>query len=242
MTHRDFVTAATTRALACMATAIAVGVASQAAAQQQPAPKAPAAQKGPAPSAQKGQQKGPPAGGAQQPPPQQQQQAQGEQPKLNFSPWTKVCPKGQEANAKRVCLTGKDGILETGQPVVAAVLIEPDGEPKKVLRVTLPLGMALQPGTRAVVDQGQPMTAPYVICAPNGCMADYEASGELIANMKKGQGLAVQGINGSGQMITLVLPLGDFGKAYDGPPMDPQKFEELQKKRYEELQKRSQGQ
>ena len=79
MTHREFVTAATTRALACMAAAIAVGIASQAAAQQQPAPKAPAAQKGPAPSAQKGQQKGPPAGGA-QPPPQPQQQAQGEQP------------------------------------------------------------------------------------------------------------------------------------------------------------------
>src|SRR3954469_15489611 len=137
MTHRDFVSAAAmTRALACMATAIAVGVASQASAQQQPAPKAPAAQKGPSQSAQKGQQKGPPAGGAQQqqPPQQQQQQAQGEQPKLNFSPWTKVCPK-VEANAKRVCLTGKDGILETGQPVVAAVLIEPDGEPKKILRV-----------------------------------------------------------------------------------------------------------
>src|SRR5262249_13610968 len=126
--------------------------------------------------------------------PQQQQQAQGEQPKLSFSPWTKVCPKGQEANAKRVCLTGKDGAIETGQPVVAAVLIEPDGEPKKILRITLPLGMALAPGTRVVIDQGQPMNAPYVICAPNGCMADYEASGELIGNMKKGQGLAVQGI------------------------------------------------
>src|SRR5262245_58606841 len=85
-------------------------------------------------------------------------------PQLIFSPWTKFCLKGQEANAKQVCFTGKDGRVESGMPVVAAVLIEPEGEPKKVLRVTLPLGMSIQPGTRVIVDNGQPMTGPYVIC------------------------------------------------------------------------------
>jgi invasion protein IalB len=165
--------------------------------------------------------------------------AQGAEPQLIFSPWTKFCLKGQEANAKQVCFTGKDGRVESGMPVVAAVLIEPEGEPKKILRVTLPLGMSIQPGTRVIVDQGQPMTGPYVICFQNGCMADYEASGELIGKMKKGQGLVVQGINGSGQAISLVLPLGDFGKAYDGPPTDPQVFEAQQKKLQDELQRRA---
>ena len=42
------------------------------------------------------------------------------------------------------------------------------------------------------------MTGPYVICFNNGCMADYEASAELIGKLKKGQGLVVQGINGAG--------------------------------------------
>jgi invasion protein IalB len=167
-------------------------------------------------------------------------QPQGEQPKLSFSPWTKVCPKGQEANAKAVCLTGRDGAVETGLPVVAAVLIEPEGEPRKTLRVTLPLGMALQPGTRVVIDEGQPMTAPYVICAGNGCMADYEASAELVTNMKKGKGLAVQGVNGAGQVISLQLPLENFAKVYDGPPTDPKVFEEMQRKRFEEFQKKAQ--
>jgi invasion protein IalB len=124
-------------------------------------------------------------------------------------------------------------------PVVAAVLIEPDGDPKKVLRVTLPLGMSLQPGTRVIVDSGQPMTGPYVICFNNGCMADYEASSELIGKLKKGQGLAIQGINGAGTAVTLTVPLGDFAKAYDGPPTDPKVFEEQQKKLQEELQKRA---
>jgi invasion protein IalB len=172
-------------------------------------------------------------------PKQQQQQAQPETPQLIYSPWTKFCLKGQEANAKQVCFTGKDGRVESGQPVVAAVLIEPDGEPRKILRVTLPLGMSLQPGTRVIIDQGQPMQGPYVICFNNGCMADYEASEALIGSMKKGQGLVVQGINGAGQPISLVLPLNDFAKAYDGPPTDPAVFEKQQKQLQEELQRRA---
>jgi len=186
-----------------------------------------------APAAKAPQQKNAP-----QQAPAEQSQQQGE-PQLIFSPWTKFCLKGQEANAKQVCFTGKDGRVESGMPVVAAVIIEPDGEPKKVLRVTLPLGMSIQPGTRVIVDQGQPMTGPFVICFQNGCMADYEASGELIGKLKKGNGLVVQGINGAGQPISLVLPLSDFQKAYDGPPTDPKVFEEQQKKLQDELQKRA---
>jgi invasion protein IalB len=162
------------------------------------------------------------------------QEAQPEAPPLMFSPWTKFCPPAQEANAKQVCFTGKDGRLDTGQPVVAAVLIEPQGEPRKILRITLPLGMSLQQGTRVIVDQGQPMTAPYVICFNNGCMADYEVAQALVDTMKKGQGLVVQGINGGGQPISLVLPLNDFAKAYDGQPTD---IKEMQR-REDELRKK----
>jgi invasion protein IalB len=163
-----------------------------------------------------------------------------EVPPLTYSPWTKVCLKGQEADAKQVCFTGKEGRIESGLLVIGAVLIEPEGSPNKILRVTLPLGMQLPQGTRAIVDQGQPMTAPYMICFPNGCMADYEASGELITKLKKGQSLVVQGINGQGQAVSLPLPLPDFAKAYDGSPTDPKIVEERQKKLQEEIVKKQQ--
>ena len=65
-----------------------------------------------------------------------------------------------------------------------------------------------------------------MICFQNGCMSDYEATPELLANMKKGQELVVQAINANGQALTLPLPLADFAKAYDGPPTDPKVFEE----------------
>jgi len=178
--------------------------------------------------------------------PAEQGQAQNgqQQVQLVFSPWTKFCLKGAPGqtpppDAKEVCFTGKDARVESGQPVAAAVLIEPQGQDKKLLRITLPLGMQLAHGTRVIIDQNQPMTAPYVICFTNGCMADYEANTDLIAKMKKGQGLVLQAINATGQPISLVLPLNDFAKAYDGPPTDPKVFEEQQKKLQEELQRRA---
>jgi invasion protein IalB len=200
------------------------------------APKAPpkAAPKAPAPAPQAPPAGAPPAAAAQ--PPEQQVQ-------LIYAPWTKFCLKGQEAGAKQVCFTGKDGRIESGQPVIAAVIIEPEGEPKKLLRVTLPLGMQLVHGTRIIVDSNAPLQGPYVICFQNGCMSDYEATPELIASLKKGQNLVVQAINSNGAPLTLPLPLsGEFAKAYDGPPTDPKVFEENQKKLQEELQKRAEEQ
>jgi invasion protein IalB len=158
---------------------------------------------------------------------------------LIYAPWTKFCLKGQDANAKQVCFTGKDGRIESGQPVIAAVIIEPEGEPKKILRVTLPLGMQLVHGTRIIIDNNPPQQSPYVICFANGCMSDYDLTPEMLANLKKGQNLVVQAINSNGAPLTLPLPLAEFAKAYDGPPTDPKVFEETQKKLQEELQKRA---
>ncbi len=162
-----------------------------------------------------------------------------QQVQLIYAPWTKFCLKGQDAKAKQVCFTGKDGRIEFGQPVIAAVIIEPEGEPKKILRVTLPLGMQLVHGTRIIIDNNPPMQSPYVICFANGCMSDYDLTPEMIANLKKGQNLIVQAINSNGAPLTLPLPLAEFAKAYDGPPTDPKVFEETQKKLQEELQKRA---
>ena len=199
------------------------------------APKAPAA--APAPSAQAPAQA--PAAGA---PPAANGQPAADQVQLIYAPWTKFCLKGQDAGAKQVCFTGKDGRIESGQPVIAAVIIEPEGEPKKILRVTLPLGMQLVHGTRVIVDANPPAQSPYVICFQNGCMSDYEVTPELLGNMKKGQNLVVQAINSNGAPLTLPLPLAEFAKAYDGPPTDPKVFEETQKKLQEELQKRAEEQ
>jgi invasion protein IalB len=199
---------------------------------KKPAPKpAPAT---PAPAAQAAPPAAAPPAGA----PAAGGQPSEQQVQLVYAPWTKFCLKGQDANAKQVCFTGTDGRIESGQPVISAVIIEPEGEAKKILRVTLPLGMQLAHGTRVIVDSNPPAQSPYVICFQNGCMSDYEATPELLANLKKGQNLVVQAINSNGAPLTLPLPLADFAKAYDGPPTDLKKIEDDNKKLQEELQKR----
>jgi invasion protein IalB len=169
----------------------------------------------------------------------QQQAAAPEQPQLMYSPWMKVCGKGNEPNAKEVCVITKDGRLENGMPVAVVQLFEPQGEQRKLLRVTVPLGMQLQHGTRVLIDQNTPATAPYTICFPVGCMSDYEVTADTVAQMKKGHMLTVQAINMQGTAISLPLPLTDFAKAYDGPATDPKVFEEQQRKLQEELQKKA---
>ena len=91
-----------------------------------------------------------------------------------YTPWTKYCLKAPDG--RQTCFIGKDGRIEAGQPVIAAVVIEPEGDPKNILRVTLPLGMQLLHGTRVLVDNNPPAQSPYVICFANGCVSDYEVT------------------------------------------------------------------
>ena len=232
------------RAATCITalTALTLGT-SLALAQAQPQPQVPAPKATPRPVPPKQQQKQPAQPAQQAPAPaeqQQQQQAAGEQPPVVYSPWTKFCGKdNNNPQAKEVCLTVKEARLETGQFLAGAALIEQAGEEKKLFRITLPLGMQLPQGTRMLLDKEEPMQGRYIVCLPNGCMADFDVNKDFVAKLKKGQQLVLQGINLPGQAATYMLPLAEFAKANEGPPTDPKKFEEDQKKLQEELQKKA---
>jgi invasion protein IalB len=225
-------------AICLAAAAIALGT-SLAVAQAQPQPTVPApkASPRPVPPAQKQAPKQPQQ--APQAPADQQAAAPADQPPVIYSPWTKFCGKDQNPQAKEVCLTVKEARLETGQFLAGAALIEQAGEEKKLFRITLPLGMQLPQGTRMLLDKEQPLTGRYIVCLPNGCMADFDVTAEFVTKLKKGQQIVLQGINLPGQAASYMLPLTDFAKANEGPATDPKKFEEDQKRLQEELQKKA---
>jgi invasion protein IalB len=197
------------------------------------APKAPAAQ-APAPAPQ-----APPAAQAAPPP--------AETPQFVYSPWTKLCgpPPNtpNNGNGKLVCFTGREVRTEGGVPVVAAALIEMDGEPNKTLRITLPFGLAVAQGTRIVVDQNQPLAMPFITCAGlsvnMGCIAQYEVTPDLLNQLKKGQMLTIQAKKLDDQVISFPLALQEFAKANEGPPTDPKEIEKRQKQMQEDLQKKA---
>jgi invasion protein IalB len=210
-----------------------------------PAPKTKAAPKTPAAAPKQPAQQ--PAPAPQQPAQAPQQPPQAQMPQFVYSPWTKFCGpppnSGQQTNGKMVCFTGKDARTEAGVPVVAAALIEVEGEPTKTFRITLPFGLAVARGTRIIVDQNPALTMPFMTCAglsPNmGCIAQYEATPDLITKLKKGQMLTIQALNLNEQVVSFPLALTEFAKANEGPPTDPKVFEEQQKKTQDELQKKA---
>jgi invasion protein IalB len=159
------------------------------------------------------------------------------QPQLIFSPWTKFCLKGQSADAKKACFTNKDARLESARPYVAAVLIEREGESKKLLRLTFPLGMRLADRARMSVGRTQSVMG-FVVCLQNGCMADYEVDATFVDRMKKTKNLTMEATDMNGKLLSAVLPLGDFAKAHGGPPTEVKVREERVEKLQEELQRR----
>jgi invasion protein IalB len=165
-------------------------------------------------------------------------------PPLTYSKWTKLCDKNAETKSRTMCRTGSDGRLDSGVPLVAAVLIEVEGEPKKVLQVTLPPGVMLPRGTRILIDSDEQaaQVAPFLVCTNAGCVAQIEADANGVARLKKGTTLYLQAYNMQGGVMTLSLPLAEFAKSYDGPPVDQKQVEEQNKKLIEELQKRARQQ
>jgi len=161
-------------------------------------------------------------------------------PQFIFSPWTRVCGKeGPESvEAKPVCAVITDARVETGQEAVSVALVEVSGNPEKILRLTLPLGVRLDYGTRVIIDHGAPQQSNYVMCLA-GCSSDYKANADLLEKLRKGQTLTVQAISPNGSPISVDVPLREFAKAYDGPATDEKVVEEQHRKQAEELKARA---
>jgi invasion protein IalB len=138
---------------------------------------------------------------------------------LTFTPWIKFC-------LTNTCFIGRDGRLQPDcGPVVAAVLIERNGDEKRTLRVTLPVRVNFERAVRISIDQGQAIERPYIGCFANGCMADYAAGTELVDQLKQGNRLVLEATDKANSPISFIVPLVDFAKAYDGPSKEPKEFE-----------------
>src|SRR5215469_6729833 len=108
-----------------------------------------------------------------------------EMQKLIYSPWVKVCSKGQYPGATEVCFTRKDARTADGETIVTVALIESEGEPKKLLRVTLPNRIQLlHYTTRLVIDNVPATSGKFFTCfGEGGCRTDHEATPELVGEL-----------------------------------------------------------
>jgi invasion protein IalB len=180
--------------------------------------------------------------------PEQNQPAQAQQPpqgpvRLTLVPtqndWTKVCGKDQAAN-KDICYTTRDFSAQAGQaPVLALAVYDIKGDDTRVIRLLVPVGLMLRPGFRFSIDQGAMLEGAFEICFPNGCFAEAKVKGATIDQLKKGSIMNVAVKNQANNQVTFEIPVAGFGRAFDGPAIDPKVLEEQQKKLQDELQKRA---
>ena len=151
-----------------------------------------------------------------------------EQAQIVYSPWTKFCGKDQKTPANEVCLTVKEGRTANGRLVAGATLIEQEGGPRKILRITLPSGM--RNDARVIVDDDQPILGRHVGCFSDGCLTDFAVNADFVVKLKRGETITLQGDNSFGQSMRYPMSLDGFARANEGIPTRPV-FEEQQKKR-----------
>ena len=182
------------------------------------------------------QQTAPAAPGA----PAQAQQAPPQGPvkvelQASQSDWTKVC--GKAGPNKEICFTTRDFTQAADQPpLIAMAVYDVKGE-EPIIRFLMPPGLLIRPGIRFSTDKGAQQEAAYTICLPNGCFAENKVKTAAVDQMKKGTTLNVVAKNSVNNEVTFTLPLAGFGKAFDGPAVDPKVLQAQQEAQQQELQR-----
>ncbi len=135
---------------------------------------------------------------------------------LHFSSWAKTCTI---RDSKKICLTTSSRYSDSNKLLAAVTMIQTEGE-NDWIRVGFPSGMGLPFGTRLIVDQQKPLTAPYVYCEISGCVADYKITTEFLKRLQKATKVVIQGIDMQGKMLSYTVSFAGFAKAYSGPGTD----------------------
>ena len=161
--------------------------------------------------------------------------------------WAKFCAK-EPSNGREACATMRDFSTSADQPPMISInLFEVAGEEKRKLRLLiLPIGMLLRPGFRVIIDKNEPLEGKYDMCFQNACSAEIDIGAKTLAELKKGQNMAVvmrvPGGDVSGREITFNIPLKELGVAYDGKPTDPKVLEQQRQALQQQLQKKAEEQ
>jgi hypothetical protein len=109
-----------------------------------------------------------------------------------------------------------------------------------VVRFVMPVGLLLPPGVRFGVDNGPQVNGRYSVCMATGCFVEAPVKDDFVPALKKGKLLNLSAQNTQGRVLTFAIPTDGFGKAFDGPAIDPQVLQARQKQAIEEIQRQQQ--
>jgi invasion protein IalB len=150
----------------------------------------------------------------------------------------------EEKKDLNICLTHHERLDDnTGMVKVSAAVREIEGQDKQRFMVMVPLGVRIQSGMRATIypkdvwerverneginenNEGslQSLTLAYTLCHGAGCVAEVEATPDLISSLKSSGGFVVRVTGEVGTSVAFPVPLIGFAQALEGEPFDVRK-------------------
>ena len=156
-------------------------------------------------------------------------------------PWIKLCVQNEQTQNKKVCLTRHEGLEpNTGMALVTVMVRQTEGEEKQQLMIMMHTfeGLVIPAGMQMKIDEDEPVKLPFVVCFPSGCQVQTDLTPEMLEGIRKGKKMAVLAMNVQQKATGFPIPLDGFSKAYDGAPMDTQKYEESRRQMMEVFRKR----
>jgi len=155
--------------------------------------------------------------------------------------WVKLCMKNQQTNDKQICLINHEGLEpNTGMVLIAAAVRKAEGEDKQQLLIRVPTAYALviPAGVQIRIDEEQPIQLQYSICFPTSCQVQMELTDDLYNKMRSGKQMVVAAMNIQQKTMGFPVPLAGFSKAYDGPAVDNEQYEQQRRQLMEMFRKR----
>ncbi len=160
------------------------------------------------------------------------------EPTIPEGPWLKVCST-DAATSKQTCVVTQELRAESGAFIASVTLRQVTGETALSVIVAVPPGVLLQPGLATKVDNNAQTDVKYEICFPNACYARRDSNMDFVAQLKRGNQLAIQAINQQGQPLTFNFTLTGFTRTYDGEGLNAEAAQARQDQLNQALQARA---
>jgi invasion protein IalB len=106
-------------------------------------------------------------------------------------------------------------LTKTGQLIVLINIRVASDTRTPIAVIQLPLGLNLPAGAKLQVDDGKTADLQIQTCEQRGCYANTPIAADMLAAMKSGKQLKVSFQNLAKEVISIPMPLADFGAAYD---------------------------
>lgn len=155
------------------------------------------------------------------------------------TPWVKICNTDPNSQ-KKACLVTQELRTDTGQFLASLAIREIEGEARRLLLASVPVGMLLRPGLQLQIDDKQAVNAQYSICFPNACYAELPLDDDaMIKQMKAGGKLRLTVLNQQAKAIPFEMSLLGFTATYDGAGMAPEELQARNESLQQELNRKA---